>query len=96
MCVPCPAGLACPSGSDPSLNVPCSLGYYSVEGDTLCIACLAGSACPNTTLAEIESCQHGTFSLTASTKCSPCPAGWQCPYTDGHGNTPCALVSVHV
>lgn len=92
-CSPCPPGFACPSSSNPSLNIPCFPGYFSIEGDPFCLSCPAGSACPNTSLADVVACPEGTFSEGASIECSPCPAGWQCPYTDGHGNTPCVLVS---
>jgi hypothetical protein len=92
-CSPCPAGFTCPSTSDPSLNIPCSPGFYSAEGDVNCNACMAGNYCPNTTMAEEFSCPKGTYSKAAAVSCSPCPLGWKCPFTDGHGNTECALVS---
>ena len=92
-CSPCPTGYACPSTSDPSLNIPCSPGFYSASGDVNCNACTAGNYCPNTTVAQEFSCPKGTYSKAAAVSCSPCPLGWKCPFTDGHGNIECALVS---
>ena len=95
MCSPCPAGYSCPSISDPSLNKPCSPGYYSTDGDSNCNPCSAGQYCPNTTMAQGISCSPGTYSKSAATSCSPCPLGWKCPFADGHGNTECTTVSTH-
>lgn len=94
-CSPCPAGYACPSSSDPILNLPCQPGYYSIDGDANCNPCPAGSYCPSTVLAQVSPCSDGTYSKTAATSCSPCPAGWKCPFTDGHGNAECVLVSIY-
>ena len=93
-CHPCPPGYACPSISDPSLNIPCSPGHYSSEGDVNCHACIAGNYCPNTTVADKFSCPRGTYSEPAATSCSSCPLGWKCPFVDGHGNTECVPVSI--
>lgn len=93
-CSPCPAGYQCPSISDPTQNIPCSPGYYSTDGDVNCNPCLAGNFCPNAKIPEGFSCLEGTYSGSAATSCSACPLGWKCPFSDGHGNTECALVSI--
>ena len=48
-CTPCPAGYACPDNKDPTANIQCSPGTYSLTAELICAECPAGSACPDIT-----------------------------------------------
>ena len=77
VCVPCPAGYACPNvGRDPEV---CPPGRYSPASQTTCTDCGAGFYCPDEgTLAPIQ-CPIGTFASSATAvQCQYCDPGVLC------------------
>ena len=58
-CAPCPAGYSCGNITQPP--VPCSAGYYSLQGDASCTECEAGQACTDPAQSP-KHCPSGTYS----------------------------------
>ena len=71
-CTECPAGSACPLGSDSPDN--CPTNYYAEAGWGACAPCPAGDECP-ASQEEANPCAVGSYSLAEETTCTTCPAG---------------------
>lgn len=74
-CSPCLAGHGCTNGATLAL---CSLGTYSLEGDSECRPCPKGHQCQATTASPVR-CTAGTFAPVGSIECFECLAGQYCP-----------------
>ena len=58
-CAPCPAGYSCANITQPP--VPCSAGFYSLQGAASCTECEPGQACTDPAQSP-KHCPSGTYS----------------------------------
>ena len=83
LCLPCPAGITCPS------KTSCEDGTYSVLGSDTCIDCPAGYYCPDRAKKLIIPCPDGSHSSGKQSSCKSCDEGFEC--TSDGTESQCAL-----
>ena len=87
----CSAGYLCisgsgtptPDGSNPSVGIPCPLGYYCPEGTVNPEKCPTGLVINNEGASSINNCTDcpaGFICTNSSTIAQPCNPGYYCPF----------------